>query len=757
MHIVVVSTTGRSAASQALVASIRDHHPGSRVTMLVTSARPLVRTSVADATVLARAADGGALRAADMALGWGDAVARLLAISANVGSIAGGEPVVVLPEWAFVAAPLDGLAVGDGEVGLVPRLSTGNGAVVAGGWIPEVMVVGRGAGAVLDAWAGSVESWCLDRPGLFDPWSEVLSAGGSVVALDEPGLRLSPRAVSHLTVGVAGGTVTVDGVPLLVASFPGFDPGRPWWYAEPGEQPPVSTSDHPALRALCQRYAAALDAQADDAAAVAASTDAVAGLAVGDAMRSDFRAACRAALATGAPGPANPFVAGEVRAFVDWWTGPGDAELTGTSRAADAVWRSRPDLATVFPAVAGAHQGVFRRWLWTHGLSEGEIGLVELPDPPAPVMGVERVEGPLPFGVNLVGYHGSEAGLGVAVRRVGRALDAAGVPWQAVSYERTASRQRQGATTVADGDYRFSLVLITPDQLPYFVNDGGSRWLDGHYVIGLWYWETDVLTPTQVASVGLVDEIWGATEYLRAIFARSTDKPVRLVPLPFEFAEPDRSTAVRERLGLDDRFTFLFSFDFLSVAERKNPRGLIEAYKEAFPEPGGQRLIMKSINGHLFAELREELADLAADRPDIEFRDRYLTGPDRLSLVALSDCYVSLHRSEGLGLTMAEAMAVGTTVIASRYSGNLDFTDDDSALLIDGEEIEIGPGHHYPPEGHWFAPDLAQAAAAMRRIAGDPALAERLAEAGRRSIGRFSAAHVGAVSGARLREVWDRL
>ena len=322
MHVVVVSSTGRSAASRALVASLRRHHDDVTVTMLVTSPRSLVRGSVAgapfvDATLIAPAVPAGRLRAADVTLGWGDAMGRLLAISTAAPGIAGDSPAVVLPEWAFVAGSLDGLLgdVGPDRVGLVPRISTTDGEVLSGGWIPEVMVVGGRAHEVLAAWASSMESWCLERADLVDPWSELLLAGGAVVAIDHPGLRLAPRSIAHLEVTEARGTTLVEGQPLAVASFPGFDPERPWWFAGPGEVPPISTSDHPALRALCRRYAALLAAAGMDESAERVSTDAVVGVPVTDAMRSGFRAACRSAVAEGAPAPANPFVSGEVQAF----------------------------------------------------------------------------------------------------------------------------------------------------------------------------------------------------------------------------------------------------------------------------------------------------------------------------------------------------------------------------------------------------------------------------------------------------------
>ena len=145
-----------------------------------------------------------------------------------------------------------------------------------------------------------------------------------------------------------------------------------------------------------------------------------------------------------------------------------------------------------------------------------------------------------------------------------------------------------------------------------------------------------------------------------------------------------------------------------------------------------------------------------SDRPDIIVRNELLPAGDRLALVAAADCYVSLHRSEGLGLTMAEAMAVGTPVIATAYSGNLDFMPEGSALLVPAAEVEVGPGHYYPAKGHWADPDIDAAAGMMRRVEADPALRRDLAAGGRRALQPFGYEQVGEIARDSLLEAWNR-
>ena len=123
----------------------------------------------------------------------------------------------------------------------------------------------------------------------------------------------------------------------------------------------------------------------------------------------------------------------------------------------------------------------------------------------------------------------------------------------------------------------------------------------------------------------------------------------------------------------------------MSTIQRKNPVGLIEAFRRAFAAGEGPRLLIKTINAPLRPLHEEALLDAAQGRPDIHIVDRSLTAEEMDGLIAGCDCYVSLHRSEGFGLTMAEAMAVGKPVIATAYSGNVDFMNRDNSLLVDYE------------------------------------------------------------------------
>jgi SAM-dependent methyltransferase len=191
----------------------------------------------------------------------------------------------------------------------------------------------------------------------------------------------------------------------------------------------------------------------------------------------------------------------------------------------------------------------------------------------------------------------------------------------------------------------------------------------------------------------------------------------------------------RTELKLPEGFIFLFSFDFFSVFERKNPLGLVEAFRRAFPASEGPTLVIKSINGEKKLADLERLRHTVRDRRDIMILDGYVSPSEKNAMMAAADCYVSLHRSEGLGLTMAEAMGLGKPVIATGYSGNLAFMDETNSHLVRYDLASIPEGcDPYPPGGEWADPDLDHAAELMRRVYKDPEEAQRLGDQAQRDL-----------------------
>jgi glycosyltransferase involved in cell wall biosynthesis len=241
--------------------------------------------------------------------------------------------------------------------------------------------------------------------------------------------------------------------------------------------------------------------------------------------------------------------------------------------------------------------------------------------------------------------------------------------------------------------------------------------MKGRYNIGHWAWELADFPEEWATAFGCADEIWTPSRFVRDSVASQSPVPVRVVPYSLDPGMEGRAAADCAEFQLaPDTFTFLFIFDFHSYLERKNPLGLIEAYRKAF---GGRRdvqLVVKSIHGDAH---KEELSALqkACAGTNVRLLDRVLSRAATQQLILKADCYISLHRSEGFGLTLAEAMLCGKPVIATGYSGNVDFMSDGDSYLVPYRIVAIDRAHGpYKAGYHWADPDLDYACDFMRYV-----------------------------------------
>ena len=291
--------------------------------------------------------------------------------------------------------------------------------------------------------------------------------------------------------------------------------------------------------------------------------------------------------------------------------------------------------------------------------------------------------------------------------------------------------------TADDADV--NVVCVNADRLPMVMDRLGTAFTNDRYTIGVWAWEVEEFPGHFRGSGGLVDEVWTCSAHARDAIAAGVDVPVHRVPPPV-LPRPSVPRP-RHELGLPDGFTFLFCFDFFSVVDRKNPFGVIDAFCRAFVPGEGPHLLIKSINGAAALADLERVRLHAAERDDVHVVDGYVSAVEQAALVAACDAYVSLHRAEGFGYTMAEAMLAGRPVVATGYSGNLEFMDDRNSVLVGYDLVPIGEGKDpYPAGSRWADPDLDEAAAAMRRLVDDPAGAAALGERARLDILRFHSA-----------------
>jgi glycosyltransferase involved in cell wall biosynthesis len=348
---------------------------------------------------------------------------------------------------------------------------------------------------------------------------------------------------------------------------------------------------------------------------------------------------------------------------------------------------------------------------------------------------------PLRRGVNIVGFVRAELGIGEAARLLIAAVKAARIPYAVVPVEKfVPSRQEHPFSDLGteDPNYDVNIVVLNPPELlGWFAAGDGAALLNGRYTIGNWWWEVTQFPESMRVATHLVDEVWVGSTHAADAVAPVLLKPVLTFRLPF--ARPNVRSIDRKRFGVPDKsFLFLFTFDFHSVFERKNPLAVIEAFTTAFAPGEGPHLLVKSING---VNRPDELAQLyaAADaRPEIHIVDGYVARDEQHGLIAACDGYVSLHRAEGFGLTMAEAMAFEKPVIATGYSGNLEFMHAGNSHLVPYELTTIPPGcDPYPVGGEWADPDIETAAHLMRRVYERPDEARQLGKRARSDIERL--------------------
>jgi glycosyltransferase involved in cell wall biosynthesis len=342
--------------------------------------------------------------------------------------------------------------------------------------------------------------------------------------------------------------------------------------------------------------------------------------------------------------------------------------------------------------------------------------------------------GPAP-GVNAIGFFRAEFGHGEAGRRILAGIERAGLPHATITVKTPHHREKHPFTARGDRpSYSMNIVCLNPEHMLEFAQRGGAELFLDRYTVGVWCWEASRFPDSFRPAFDLVDEVWVASDYVAEIVGDATDKPVQVFPMPVELAPPPDLT--RADIGLpEDRFVFLFAFDFFSTLERKNPFGLIDAFDRAFAPGDGPILVIKTINGQKQAGELRRMVETAAQQPDIRIVDEYVTGEEMRGLVANCDCFVSLHRSEGFGFSLAEAMVYERPVIATGYSGNLTFMNEENSYLVGYGLTPIPAGvPNYPTGALWADPDLDEAAAAMRRVVEQPEEANERGKRGRQTI-----------------------
>jgi glycosyltransferase involved in cell wall biosynthesis len=325
------------------------------------------------------------------------------------------------------------------------------------------------------------------------------------------------------------------------------------------------------------------------------------------------------------------------------------------------------------------------------------------------------------IGINVSGFLNEGFGINEGVNYCLKALEADRIPH--------VFNQFKGAD-IPVNPHRINLIHANPDMLldpqQQILSSLGDRYFQRKYNIGYWVWESRECFPQQWLKVfKLFNEIWTPTSYSQQAIASVS--PIPVVTIPHSISLPETSKFSRQDLGwTDNKFVFLFIYDPLSLAVRKNPEGVINAFKKAFDRADDRVSLVIKTKG-LSSHFLEKLKQLTDDRPQIEIiNENY--DRDRLNaLLYHCDCYISLHRSEGFGLTLAEAMFYGKPTITTGFSGNLDFTNSFNSFLVDYRSIQLGEQLiYFGKETVWAEPNLDRASEYMRLVVDNPDLSRKI-------------------------------
>lgn len=355
------------------------------------------------------------------------------------------------------------------------------------------------------------------------------------------------------------------------------------------------------------------------------------------------------------------------------------------------------------------------------------------------------------LGINLAGFLTADLGVGESARCMVRAADAAGIPSALVPLKLNC-KNRLGDLTFADrlqetNPYDVNVVHLDPPAARDLDHHHGKDFRAGKYNIGYFAWELPEFPDAWVPSFDYFDEIWCPSDFTSAAVAAKSPLPVLTMPHAIGFDEPAGHAAVwRARFGLPaDAFLFLTLFDLNSYSARKNPRAVIEAYRLAGLAGRGAALVIKvqNVAGNEadFAALEAAVRDL----PGTVLLAETLSRADVYVLEAACDVFVSLHRSEGFGLAVAECMRLGKPVISTNWSATAEFVNRENGCPVRCRLVTLEQNHGpYAKGSTWAEPDPAHAADCMRALYHDRKLAARLGAAARETIAtRYSPAVIG--------------
>lgn len=404
--------------------------------------------------------------------------------------------------------------------------------------------------------------------------------------------------------------------------------------------------------------------------------------------------------------------------FIDWLLDKNDEFPTLNNILAE-IYISRIDLINLFRQGEQDWFNYIFSWFIEYGWKELELDklfdsseLTTLLNATLPIK-INESEG-----VSVISYFKTVKGLGEAAKSYGKAIELLNFE---VNYADIVSMQDLENKSFTYGE--LNILGANGDQLPTFFNNLGFANGFPRKSIGIWFWELDKLSPNFQQGLKYIDKIWAPTKFNYETFKSAIDLPMDYVPMPilktFDFSE---------RKLIQGEY-FINIFDFLSDFNRKNPMAAIEAFNLAFPIAGsGPKLLIKSTNSVFDPQNSKLLANKVSERNDIIWIDEVLPENQLNYLIKNSIGLISLHRSEGFGMNIANAMQMMVPTIASAYSGNMDFCNEQNSFLVNFNlvPVETENVNYANMKCNWADPDISAAAGYLIEIYEDSKKVEKI-------------------------------
>ena len=362
-------------------------------------------------------------------------------------------------------------------------------------------------------------------------------------------------------------------------------------------------------------------------------------------------------------------------------------------------------------------------------------------------------------GANLIGYAFGEFGMGEHVRMVARSLQTTAMPYCVL--DQGGGAHGAGDLTIKDWvvdspKFDINVFHVNADVFPPLCFKFREVMFPNRYNIGYWAWELSKCPQEFDVALNIVDEVWAISDFVADSFKTRAITDVVTMPLAVTVPSLDSSYTKKYYNLPEDSFIFLYTFDAASYLDRKNPIATIRAFKLAFPVGGiGVHLVLKTMNIDVAGPMWEDITAEAQNDSRIIIITKRMGRNDVLGMNLACDAFISLHRSEGFGRCVAEAMAYGKPVIVTNYSGTCDFANERTACLVDFKLVPV-PKDKYPfAHGQvWAEPDIKHAARLMVLLATDAAYRNKIARAGQRYIlDNFNETVIGARYATRLEKI----